>query len=144
MGRLQLGWEVALYSCMTGELNILHYNDPLPVSLKILEHEIFTITPIKTLASGFSFAPFGLIDMFNAGGAIENLKYDITGLKALVSMEVKGCGRFGAYSSTKPKRCMVGSFRVEFEFSSASGLVTLYLPEMPPEDKKIHNVQFEF
>ncbi|KAL0403796.1 UNVERIFIED_CONTAM: putative galactinol--sucrose galactosyltransferase 6 [Sesamum radiatum] len=63
--------KVALYSCKTGELNILHYNDPLPVSLKILEHEIFTITPIKTLASGFSFAPFGLIDMFNAGGAIE-------------------------------------------------------------------------
>ncbi|XP_011084119.1 probable galactinol--sucrose galactosyltransferase 6 [Sesamum indicum] len=135
--------KVALYSCMTGELNTLHYNVALPVSLKILEHEIFTVTPIKTLAPGFSFAPLGLIDMFNAGGAIERLKYDITTLKALVSMEVKGCGRFGAYSSSKPKRCTVGSSGVDFEFNSASGLVTLYLPEMPPDDKKIHNVEIE-
>ncbi|KAL0358410.1 UNVERIFIED_CONTAM: putative galactinol--sucrose galactosyltransferase 6 [Sesamum angustifolium] len=135
--------KVALYSCMTGELNTVHYNVALPVSLKILEHEIFTITPIKTLTLGFSFAPLGLIDMFNAGGAIECLKYDITDLKALVSMEVKGCGRFGAYSSSKPKTCTVGSSGVEFEFNSTSGLVTLYLPEMPPEDKKTHNVEIE-
>ncbi|KAL0340504.1 UNVERIFIED_CONTAM: putative galactinol--sucrose galactosyltransferase 6 [Sesamum radiatum] len=114
--------EVALYSCMTGELKTLHCNVALPVSLKILEHEIFTITPIKTLTLGFSFAPLGLIDMFNAGGAIECLKYDITDLKALVSMEVKGCGRFGAYSSSKPKTCTVGSSGVEFEFNSTSGL----------------------
>ncbi|KAK4404151.1 putative galactinol--sucrose galactosyltransferase 6 [Sesamum angolense] len=105
--------KVALYSCMTD------------------------------IDTGFSFAPLGLIDMFNAGGAIECLKYDIIDLKALVSMEVKGCGHFGAYSSSKPKTCTVGSSGVEFEFNSTSGLVTLYLPEMPPEDKKTHNVEIE-
>ncbi|KAL0403802.1 UNVERIFIED_CONTAM: putative galactinol--sucrose galactosyltransferase 6 [Sesamum radiatum] len=113
------------------------------VSLKVLEYDIFTVTPIKTLAPGFSFAPFGLIGMFNAGGAIEGLKYDVTGLKALVSIEVKGCGRFGAYSSTKPRKCTVGSSVVEFEYNSTSGLVTLYLHEMPPEDEKVHIVEIE-
>ncbi|KAK4404155.1 putative galactinol--sucrose galactosyltransferase 6 [Sesamum angolense] len=135
--------KVALYSYKTGELNTLSYNVALPVSLKVLEHDIFTVTPIKTLALGFNFAPLGLIDMFNAGGAIEGLKYDVTGLKALVSMEVKGCGRFGAYSSTKPRKCTVGSSIVEFEYDSTSGLVTLYLHEMPPEDKKVHIVEIE-
>ncbi|KAL2249468.1 UNVERIFIED_CONTAM: putative galactinol--sucrose galactosyltransferase 6 [Sesamum indicum] len=135
--------KVALYSYRTGELNTPTYNVALPVSLKVLEHDIFTVTPIKTLAPGFSFAPLGLIDMFNAGGAIEGLKYDVTDLKALVSMEVKGCGRFGAYSSTKPRKCTVGSSAVEFEYNPTSGLVTLYFHEMPPEDQKVHIVEIE-
>ncbi|KAK4420175.1 putative galactinol--sucrose galactosyltransferase 6 [Sesamum alatum] len=101
--------KVALYSYTTSGLKTLPGNVALTVSLKVLEYEIFIVTPVKTLAPGFSFAPLGLIDMFNAGGAIEGLKYNVTGLKALVSMEVKGCGRFGAYSSTKPRTCTVGS-----------------------------------
>ncbi|KAK4481959.1 hypothetical protein RD792_012872, partial [Penstemon davidsonii] len=163
---LDSNWNgnVALYSHRSGDITTLPYNVALPVSLKVLEHEIYTVTPVKELAPGFKFAPFGLVDMFNAGGAIEGLKYDVkSGAKlielengnegvvenlsseivAVVSMEVKGCGRFGAYSSTKPRKCIVGTSVVEFEYDSASGLVTLNLIEMPTEDKKVHNVEIE-
>ncbi|PIN09995.1 Galactinol--sucrose galactosyltransferase [Handroanthus impetiginosus] len=144
---LDSNWEgnVALYSQRSSVLTTLPYNVALPVSLKVLEHEIFTITPVKILASGISFAPIGLIDMFNAGGAIEGLKYDLkeSEVVAVVSMEVKGCGRFGAYSSTKPRKCTVGSSAVEFEYDSASGLVTLNLEEMPKEDQKVHKLEIE-
>ncbi|KAI3446887.1 hypothetical protein Pfo_003552 [Paulownia fortunei] len=154
-------WDgnVAMYSHRSGDIIVLPYNVAMPVSLKVL-------------APGFSFSPFGLIDMFNAGGAIEGLKYDVkagaqssemeygyqvegngvAGERAenlsseavtVVSMEVKGCGRFGAYSSTKPRKCAVGSAMVDFEYDSASGLVTLNLLEMPQEDQKVHNVEIE-
>ncbi|XP_041999074.1 probable galactinol--sucrose galactosyltransferase 6 [Salvia splendens] len=167
-------WDghVALYSHRVGEVIVLPYNVAMPVSLKVLEHEVYTVTPIKTLAPGFSFAPFGLIDMFNGGGAIEGLNYDvkagaelsdvgngyqaeesIVGAEraenlsseaiAAVSIEAKGCGRFGAYSSTKPRKCKVGSEVVDFEYDSASGLVTLSLLEMPREDEKVHKIEIE-
>ncbi|KAK4391609.1 putative galactinol--sucrose galactosyltransferase 6 [Sesamum angolense] len=163
---LDSNWDgnVALYSHRSGDIITLPYNVALPVSLKVLEHEVFTVTPIKVLAPGFSFAPFGLIDMVNAGGAIEGLKYEVkpaaqssegNGVAgerienlssenvAVISMEVKGCGRFGAYSSAKPRKCTVGSVVVDFEYDSASGLVTFNLLEMPREDQKVHNVAIE-
>lgn len=143
-------WDCAVYRHRTGEVITLPYNVSLPVSLKVLEYDVFTITPIKVLAPGFSFAPFGLIKMFNAGGAIDGLTYQVRSGAAhgdeiigKVQMEVKGCGQFGAYSSTRPKRCRVGSEEVDFEYDSGSGLVTLSLDQMPEESKKVHIVEVE-
>ncbi|KAA8535152.1 hypothetical protein F0562_030155 [Nyssa sinensis] len=164
--------DCAVYCHRNGELVTLPYNAAMPVSLKVLEHSIYTVTPIKVLAPGFSFAPLGLIDMFNAGGAIEVLRYEVksgaklvelengykgegngvagervenlsTEIVAEVSMEVKGCGRFGAYSSAKPRKCTLGSTVVEFGYDSNSGLVTLNLDHMPEEDQKAHSVKIE-
>jgi raffinose synthase len=134
------------------------------VSLKVLEHDIFTVTPIKVLAPGFSFAPLGLINMFNAGGAIEGLKYEVKGgaelselddgyrgessgvteervgnysdeLVGKVYVEVKGCGKFGAYSSAKPRKCIVDSNVVDFVYDSNSGLVGFNLDSLLEEGK---------
>ncbi|KAK9268553.1 hypothetical protein L1049_000307 [Liquidambar formosana] len=138
----------------TGELTTLPYNAALPVSLKVLEHDIFTVTPIKELAPGFNFAPLGLINMFNAGAAIEGLRYEVKGgaqlsegngvakFVGMVHMEVKGCGLFGAYSSAKPRRCIVGSNVVDFEYDLSSGLMTFSLDHMP-EGQNVHVVEVE-
>ncbi|CAA2988391.1 probable galactinol--sucrose galactosyltransferase 6 [Olea europaea subsp. europaea] len=150
--------DCAVYSNRSGDLITSPCDVAMSVSLKVLEHEIYTITPIKVLASGFSFAPLGLIDMFNSGGAIEGLEYEVKtgsqssekilenlsiGWVALVSMKVKGCGRFGAYSSAKPRKCRVGISEVDFAYELGSGLVTLNLDDMPPEYQKVHNVEIE-
>ena len=83
------------------------------------------MSPINHLATtdGVSFAPLGLVNMYNSGGAVEGLRYD--GEKMKVVMEVKGCGKFGAYSSVKPSRCVVESSEIAFEYDVSSGLVTL-------------------
>ncbi|PSR84531.1 Galactinol--sucrose galactosyltransferase [Actinidia chinensis var. chinensis] len=169
-----LDWngDCAMYGHHGGDLIPLPYNAAVPISLKVLEHEIFTVAPINVLAPGFGFAPLGLIDMFNGGGAIEGLKYEVKGgtqlseledgyrgegnvlagvnidnvsaeLVAVVRMAVKGRGRFGAYSSAKPRRCSMGSAVVEFKYDSVSGLVTLNLDYMPEEDQKFHIVEIE-
>ncbi|XVF34600.1 hypothetical protein REPUB_Repub18cG0072600 [Reevesia pubescens] len=162
----------AVYCHRTGELITLPYNAALPVSLKVLDHEIYTVTPIKVLAPGFSFAPLGLINMYNSGGAIEGLKYEVKDgaklseldvgyggessglgdvsvencsneLVGKVCMEIKGCGNFGAYSSAKPRKCTVGSSEVEFDYDSLSGLVKFSLEKMPEEEQKVHVVKVE-
>ncbi|XP_028790452.1 probable galactinol--sucrose galactosyltransferase 6 [Neltuma alba] len=144
--------DCAVYCHRTGELVILPYNVAMPVSLRVLEHDVFTVTPVKVLGSGVSFAPVGLIEMYNAGGAIERLVYEAKGgrdeirsdgLEALVRMEVKGCGKFGAYSSAKPRRCLVGSKVVDFDYNSDSGLMILNLDHMPEEGQKVHIVEVE-
>ncbi|CAH9145747.1 unnamed protein product [Cuscuta epithymum] len=134
--------DCAVYCHSRGKLIVLPNNAALPVSLKVLEHEVFTITPIKEVAQGLRFAPLGLIDMFNAGGAIEELEYEVKAGSGVgvVSVGVKGCGRFGAYSSAKPRNCRVGGIVSGFGFDSDSGLVTLNLDNMPP---KLHHVVFE-
>ena len=71
--------------------------------------------------------------MFNVGGAIKTLVYDIreqTGLATpIVNIRVHGCGIFGACSSKRPTKCLVGSSIIELSFDSALGLLTVMLPK---------------
>lgn len=143
--------DCAVYSHHAAELVTLPNNVSLPVSLKILEHEIFTVSPIKELAPGLKFAPLGLVDMYNAGAAIKGLRYEGLATEAAengnikgegrVFMEIKGCGRFGAYSSAKPSQCVVGSVPVDFAYDSSRGLLTLSLHKLPEEGKGVHSVE---
>jgi raffinose synthase len=101
---------------------------------------------LQELAPGFRFAPIGLVDMFNSGAAVEGLTYHLLdGAKLLgddgsayssdatrlVCVEVRGCGRFGAYSSAQ----------LEFTYDSSSGLVVLQLEAMPKE--RVHRIVIE-
>ena len=131
--------DCVAYCNRTGEVVTLPHNAAMPISLKVLEHEIFTVSPMKVLAPGVSFAPLGLVNMYNAGGAIEELRYE----ERLVSMEVRGCGKFGVYSSNKPSSCFVETNEVDFSYDSASGLVSLSLDHMPAEGKRVQLVEVE-
>ncbi|CAA7409828.1 unnamed protein product [Spirodela intermedia] len=131
-------------------LVVLPRGAALPISLKILQHEIFVVSPIKLLSPELQFAPLGLVDMFNAGGAVQGLSYrggsstPTAAAAPTVYMEIKGCGRLGAYSATRPRRCSVGSSAaVEFSYDSSSGLLLINLPAMPGGPKNLHSVVVE-
>lgn len=148
----------------SGELVRLPKHALLPVTLKVLEKEIYTVSPIKGLGTGVSFAPLGLIDMFNAGGAIHNLEYqihqdsqfseatEILGMPtnpsesgqvktATVKLAVHGCGRFGAYSSIRPRKCSIESSTCDFSYDPDSGLLALVLET--PVEGQLWNVTVE-
>ncbi|RZC53855.1 hypothetical protein C5167_012704 [Papaver somniferum] len=135
--------DVVIYRHSDGETVTLPHKAATPISLKVLEHEIFTVSPIKVFGSGFKFAPLGLIKMYNAGGAIEDLRYHVDNELGIVDMAVKGCGLFGVYSSIKPKRCTVESVDIDFGYDSSCGLVTMSLGRMPEEGKSVHLVRVE-
>ncbi|KAI4373835.1 hypothetical protein MLD38_011907 [Melastoma candidum] len=144
--------DCAIYCHRSGDLIVLPHDASMPISLKVLEHEIFTVTPIKMLAPGCSFAPFGLIDMYNSGGAIMELDYPANGSRAAggpadgllgtVRMEVKGCGRFGGYSSGRPRRCVVGLDEIGFEYDACTGLFSFHIAERMEEGLN-HSVLIE-
>lgn len=94
--------------------------------MKSKEYEVFTIVPLKELSDGIKFAPIGLIKMFNAGGAVKEFSLGSNGSKN-VTMKVRGCGQFGAYSSSRPKLVTVDSEEVEFKYEEDSGLVIIDL-----------------
>lgn len=122
--------NVILYSHLAGEVVYVPRNTSLPVTLKSREYEVFTVAPVKELRSGALFAPIGLIKMFNSGGAIKWLEYET--LSGSVSLKVRGCGVFGAYSSVRPQRVLVDSEHSEFGYEERSGLITftLRVPEV--------------
>lgn len=82
----------------------------------------------QVLGQDLLFAPIGLLDMYNSGGAVESLEYIMDLSKYVIKIKGKGCGRFGAYSSTKPKSCMVDTKEEEFTYNSEDGLLTIKLP----------------
>ena len=119
---------------------------------------------MQGLGAGISFAPLGLIYMFNVGGAIYNLEYqihqdldfceenEVLGMPtnpsesgqirtATVKMTVHGCGRFGAYSSARPRKCLIESSACDFNYDPKSGLLTLVLET--PTEGQLWNVTVE-
>nr|QIK01717.1 putative galactinol--sucrose galactosyltransferase 2 [Lolium arundinaceum] len=119
--------EAVLYAHRAGELVRLPRGATLPVTLKTLEYELFHVCPVRAVAPGVSLAPIGLLDMFNAGGAVEECTVH-TGDKAGVTLRVRGCGRFGAYCSRRPVKCSLDSEDVEFSYDADTGLVTVDVP----------------
>ena len=59
--------------------------------------------PQQVLGHDIQFAPIGLLDMYNSGGAIEALECNDGESACMVKVQVRGWGRFGAYSNTKTK-----------------------------------------
>ncbi|KAK9289776.1 hypothetical protein L1049_007935 [Liquidambar formosana] len=131
----------------------------LPITLKVLEYELFHICPLKEIANSISFAPIGLLDMFNSSGAVEQFEVHLATDKkpelfdgevsseltsslsenrsptATIALKGRGCGRFGAYSSQRPLKVKVGNAETDFNYDAATGLLTLTLTIPVPEEE---------
>ena len=75
------GWtgDAILYSHLHRELINLPKNTSIPITLNAREYEVFTVVPINEMSTGSRFAPIGLVNMFNSGGAIKEVKYETEG-----------------------------------------------------------------
>lgn len=149
--------ETIVYAYRSGEAIRLPKGASIPVTLKVLEFELFHFCPIQEIAPGISFAAIGLMDMFNTGGAVEEVEihrasdnkqelFDgevvselTTSLNpnrtttATIALKVRGSGKFGVYSSQRPLKCAVDGTETDFDYNSENGLTTFYIP-VPQED----------
>lgn len=126
---------------VAGDVTYLPKNASMPVTLKSREYEVFTVVPVKELSNGDSFAPIGMIKMFNSGGAVKELRY-VSTKSTIIEARVHGSGTFGAYSSIRPKRISVDSEAVEFTYDEGCGLVTFILG-IPLGESYLWNVTIE-
>ncbi|XP_012857188.1 PREDICTED: probable galactinol--sucrose galactosyltransferase 2 [Erythranthe guttata] len=143
--------DTVVYAHRSRELVRLPEGASLPVTLQVLEYELFHFCPVKVVAEEISFAPIGLLDMFNSTGAVEQFEVEktnggsepLTGKRlpvVTIKLEVRGCGRFGFYSSQKPIICTVDKIETEFNYEAATGLGTLTISVT---DEKIYRCSVE-
>ncbi|KAK8620993.1 hypothetical protein V6N13_067441 [Hibiscus sabdariffa] len=138
--------ETVVYAHRSGEVVRLPKGASVPVTLKVLEYELFHFCPVKDITDNISFAPIGLLDMFNSSGAVEQYEVQMTSDEksqfevsselasslsdnqsptAMISLKVRGCGRFGAYSSQRPLKCRVDNVETCFDYDSGTGLLSM-------------------
>ncbi|KAK1374817.1 hypothetical protein POM88_031010 [Heracleum sosnowskyi] len=147
--------KAVIYTHRSGVRTQLPKGSSIPVTLKVLEYELFHFCPFQEIASNISFAAIGLLDMFNTSGAVEEFEVNLaTEMKselrndallseeksttAVIELRVRECGRFGAYSSQPPLKCTVGNVDTEFTYEAATGLVTLTIPVPEQEMYRWH------
>ncbi|KAI3464230.1 hypothetical protein Pfo_020893 [Paulownia fortunei] len=114
--------DCAVYAFNSGFLSAVPTSKSVEVSLGVLQCEIFTVSPIKVFNENIHFAPIGLINMYNSGGAVEECIF-----KDTITTKVRGSGLFGAYSSIKPSSCKVDKKDEDFTYNSENGLLTINL-----------------
>ncbi|KAH0969874.1 hypothetical protein GBA52_022030 [Prunus armeniaca] len=122
--------DCAVYSFTKGCLSRLPKDKSFEVTLKLLQCDVYTVSPIKVYKQEIEFAAIGLLNMYNSGGAVEAI--DCFGDESSCEIHIKGRGgarSFGAYSSLKPKACSVNSIdEEEFEFRGEDNLLTVTIP----------------
>uniref|UniRef100_A0ACD5UCR8 Uncharacterized protein n=1 Tax=Avena sativa TaxID=4498 RepID=A0ACD5UCR8_AVESA len=120
--------ETAVYAFNSCCLSRLQKNQSLEVSLCTMTCEIYTISPIKIFPGAIHFAPLGLLNMFNSGGALDSITCAVDSSATTVQIKCRGPGRFGAYSSARPALCRVDAHEVEFSHSD-DGLLAFDLAD---------------
>ncbi|KAK4794992.1 hypothetical protein SAY86_012986 [Trapa natans] len=132
--------EYAVYLNQAGQIFLTDIkSDPIQITIEPSSFEILTFVPVTTIGPAATrFAPIGLTNMFNGGGAIQELVYG----GAAVKMRVKGGGKLLAYSSAPPMSCSVNGADAIFSWSSDRKLtVDLTWVE---DDGGISNVAYHF
>lgn len=92
--------------------------DNIELSLEPFDFELVTVSPITILANkSVQFAPIGLVNMLNSGGAIQSVEFvsDIDGA-CTVQIGVKGTGEMVIFASEKPSECHIDGKNVEFKY----------------------------
>jgi len=97
-------------------------SEPIQFTLKPSSFELFTFAPVTTIcgAAEARFAPIGLVDLLNCGGAIVDVEHS-SGDE--VRMKVKGGGRLPVYSDLEPKKSLVDGCEAEFEWGNGGKLL---------------------
>ncbi|KAG2688732.1 hypothetical protein I3760_09G109200 [Carya illinoinensis] len=126
-GKLWTG-DCAVFAYSTGSLVRLPKEETFDVTLKVLQCDVFTVSPIKVYNQKIEFAPVGLVNMYNSGGAVKAIDFSSDSSTCEIHVKGRGVGTFGAYSSTKPKSCYINSKVEEYDFRDEDNLLTLTIP----------------
>ncbi|KAJ0962517.1 hypothetical protein J5N97_027639 [Dioscorea zingiberensis] len=126
------GVEVfAVYLFKTWKLVLLKPDESLEISLNSFDFELLTVSPVKALPApaekSVQFAPIGLVNMLNTGGAVQEFKFTEKHRKGMVAeIAVKGTGEMKAFSSEKPMACRLNGEEVLFGYED--NLVCIQVP----------------
>ena len=130
----------AVYTFKEKKLRLLKLDENMEIKLDSFDFELLTVSPVKFLPKKLvQFAPIGLVNMLNSGGAIESLEVEED--EDLVRVGFKGHGDFKVFSSEKPRLCRVNGEEVAFSYEDC--MVTIEV-SWPGSSSKLSIVEYVF
>ncbi|XAR67992.1 Galactinol--sucrose galactosyltransferase [Bertholletia excelsa] len=116
----------AVYMFQQQKFKLLKPSDSLEISLQPFDFELLTVSPVKVLQEkSIHFAPIGLVNMLNSGGAVQSLDFDDYGSSLRVG--IRGYGEFKFFASEKPSSCQIDGEEVGFSYED-DHVVTVQVP----------------
>ncbi|KAK4426132.1 Galactinol--sucrose galactosyltransferase [Sesamum alatum] len=127
----------AMYLFREKKLVLSKPSDAIDISLEPFNFELITVSPVTTLAkNSVQFAPIGLVNMLNTGGAIQSLEFNASSVR----IGVKGTGEMRVYASEKPVGCTVNGERVAFWYEDY--MVVIQVPW--PNSSGLSDIEYLF
>lgn len=108
----------ALYLFHQKKLILVKPSANIELSLEPFDFELVTVSPITILAQkSIQFAPIGLVNMLNSGGAIKSITFvsEVDGV-CIVQVKVKGAGEMVIFASEEPSECHIDGKNVDFKY----------------------------
>lgn len=117
----------AMYMFRTKKLVLSKPSQNIEISLDPFDFELITVSPVTTLpGKSVQFAPIGLVNMLNSGGAIESLAFDDE--ENSVRIGVKGTGEMRAFAAEKPRSCRINGEEVAFGYDECMVIIQVPWP----------------
>ncbi|KAL9272820.1 Galactinol--sucrose galactosyltransferase-like protein [Drosera capensis] len=115
----------AVYLLKAKQLKLLKLTEDIEQTLNSFDYELLIISPVKVLPEKLiQFAPIGLVNMLNSGGAVESLALEDE--KDSVKVGIRGTGELKAFASEEPKSCKIDGEEVAFDYKDC--LITTDVP----------------
>lgn len=113
-------------------------NEDAELSLDPFNFELIFVSPVTVLSASknVQFAPIGLVNMLNTGGAIQSFNEEGNS----VQIGVRGAGELRVFASEKPTSCRIGGNDVAFEYEQQ--MVVIHVPW--PASSNFSNVEYIF
>ncbi|CAK7334123.1 unnamed protein product [Dovyalis caffra] len=103
----------AMFLSQSKKLVLSKPNENFEIALEPFNFELVTVSPVTVLAGkSVHFAPIGLVNMLNTGGAIQSLAY----ANSSVQIGIKGSGELRVFASEKPKACKIDGREIAFKY----------------------------
>lgn len=115
-----VGEDFAVFQHQEGSLQRVTRADRLPLALRELEFEIFTLSPIHN-----GFAAIGLADKFNSGGCVTAVRQ--TDPKR-VEVDLRDGGEFLAWSKDSPQTVSMDGKKLDFRFDPKTNALRVTVP----------------
>lgn len=131
---------LALYLSQSKRLLLSELSHDFEITLEPFDFELVTVSPVTELKGNnrtVEFAPIGLVNMLNSGGALQSVQYGAGSVK----VGVRGSGELKAFSSVKPKSCKVNGKDAGFEYDGL--MVTAQVP-WPGSSSELSLVQYTY
>nr|XP_043606916.1 probable galactinol--sucrose galactosyltransferase 5 [Erigeron canadensis] len=119
-----------IYMFQEKKLILAKPGDNIKIALEPFKFELATVSPVTVLGhNSIQFAPIGLINMLNSGGAIQSVafKSGVDGT-CMVHVGMKGAGEMRAFASKEPSGCYINGENVEFNYEEHMVVVDVSWP----------------